>query len=322
MYLNRTRRSGFTLVELLVTLIIMGVVLGSVMTLLVRQQRFYRSTNDMMDARTQVRQAIDMLPADLRGLSSSDTRNGTDMYAASDKAIDFRTITGSSVLCRILNTTTVILPPLNLASGTALSTWTGSLQVGDSLLVYDDSTSASGNNDDHWAVYGVTAVATVDATNANACGTASRYVSAADVTAGRVSYMLTLSPAMTATISIGAPVRIFHRRRYELYQASGSSNNWYLGTYECRTACGTLTPVSGPFAAYSASAGSSGLSFTYLDSLGNAIPGTPSAAQRATIARITIAARADTHGEVDIPGKARGTLRDSLSLDVILRNRK
>ncbi len=322
MYLNRIRRSGFTLVELLVTLIIMGVVLGTITTLLVRQQRFYRSTSDMMEARTQVRQAIDMLPADLRGLSSSDVRNGTDMYAASDKAIDFRAITGSSVLCRIPNTTTVVLPPLNLAAGTLLSTWTGALQAGDSLLVYDDSSSASGNNDDHWAVHAVTAVATLDPAAANACGTASRFVSAADVTAGRVSYQLTVSPALTATISIGAPVRIFHRRRYELYQASGSSNNWYLGTYECRTSCGTLTPVSGPFAAYSATAGSSGLSFTYLDSLGSVLPGTPSAAQRALIARITLAARADTRGEVDIPGKARATLRDSLSLDVVLRNRK
>lgn len=322
MYLKRVRRSGFTLVELLVTLIIMGGVLGTITTLLVRQQRFYRSTSDMMEARTQVRQAIDMLPADLRGLSSSDLRNGTDIYAASDKAIDFRAITGSSVLCRIPNTTTVVLPPLNLAAGTVLSTWTGALQVGDSLLVYDDSSSASGNNDDHWAVYGVSAVATLDPGAANACGTASRFVSAADVTAGRVSYQLTLSPAMTPTISIGAPVRIFHRRRYELYQPSGSTNNWYLGTYECRTSCGTLTPVSGPFAAYSATAGSSGLSFIYLDSLAGVLPGIPSAVQRAQIARITLTARADTRSEVDIPGKARATLRDSLSIDVILRNRK
>lgn len=321
MYLNRIRRSGFTLVELLVTLIIMSVVLGTITTLLVRQQRFYRSTSDMMEARTQVRQAIDMLPADLRGLSSSDVRNGTDIYAASDKAIEFRAITGSSVLCRIPNTTTVVLPPLNLAAGTRLSTWTGSLQVGDSLLVYDDSSSASGNNDDHWAIYGVTAVAAIGASSGSACGTASGFVSAADVTAGLVSYQLTLGAALTPTISIGAPIRIFHRRRYELYQPTGSSS-WYLGTYECRTTCGTLTPVSGPFAAYSTAAGSSGLGFVYIDSLGAVIAGTPSATQRATIARITITARADTRSEVDIPGRARATLRDSLSLDVILRNRK
>jgi prepilin-type N-terminal cleavage/methylation domain-containing protein len=321
MHLNRVRRAGFTLVELLVTLVIMGVVLGTITTVLVRQQRFYRSTNDMMEARTQVRQAIDMLPADLRGLSSSDARNGTDMYAATDKAIEFRTITGSSVICRIPSTTSIVLPPLNLGSGTALSTWTGSLQVGDSLLIYDDSSSASGNNDDHWAIYGVTAVATLAPAAANACGVASRYVSAADVAAGKVSYQLTLGAAMPLTISTGAPVRIFHKRRYELYQPAGSSS-WYLGTFECRAACGTLTPVSGPFAAYSNSVGSSGLSFVYLDSLGNVLPGTPSAVQRGQIARITLTARADTRTAVDIPGKARATLRDSLSLDVILRNRK
>ena len=320
MHLNRRRR-GFTLVELLITLVIMSVVVGTLITVLVRQQRFYRSTNDMMEARTQVRQAIDILPADLRSLSSSDTRNGTDIYTASDKAIDFRTITGSSVACRIPSTTSIVLPPLNLGARTGLSTWTGTLQAGDSVLVYDDSSSASGNNDDHWAVYGITAVTTLAPAAANACGTASRFVSAADVAAGLVSYQITLGAAMPLTISVGAPIRIFHRRRYELYQPAGSSS-WYLGTYECRAACGTLTPVSGPFAAYSGSPASSGLNFSYLDSLGGTVNPTNTAAQKSQIARIKLVARADTRTAVDIPGRARGTLRDSLSLDVILRNRK
>jgi prepilin-type N-terminal cleavage/methylation domain-containing protein len=319
MRLSSRGRAGFTLVELIVTMVIMGAVMGALMTVLVRQQRFYRSTNDLMEARTQVRQATDMVPADLRVLSSSDVRNGTDFYTATDKTLDFRTVVGNSILCKSLSSTSIVLPPTDLASGTMLSAWSSVPLAGDSLLIYDDS-SATGNADDHWTIYDIASVGTLNASSANACGTATGYVSAADVTAGRVSYKITLGSALSSTISQGAPIRIFRRRRYELYQPSVGSG-WYLGTYECRASCGTLSPVSGPFAAYSATAGSTGLRFTYLDSLGNALmPSTT--AERAKIWRIVLTARADTRAEVDIPGKPRVTVRDSLSLDVALRNRK
>lgn len=320
MLLTGRRRAGFTLVELIVTMVIMGAVMGAMLTVLSRQQRFYRSASDIMDARTQTRQATDLLPADLRSLSSSDTRNGTDFYTSTDKVIDFRGAIGSSIACRITGASTLVLPPANLSAGTALSTWSVTPQAGDSIFIYDDSSSASSNNDDHWAVYGITAIATVNPSSSGACQTTSGYVSAADVTAGRVSYKVTLGSALPATVSQGAPIRIFRRRRYELYQPSAGSG-WYLGTYECRNSCGALSPVSGPFAAYSATAANSGLRFTYLDSLGNELTPT-SAAERAKIARITISARADTRGLVNIPGKPVATLRDSLSLDIALRNRK
>jgi prepilin-type N-terminal cleavage/methylation domain-containing protein len=318
-HLTLRRRSGFTLVELIVTMVIMGAVLGTLLTVLVRQQRFYRGANDIMEARTQVRQATDMLPADLRVLSSSDVRNGTDFYTATDKTLDFRTVVGSSILCKTLSSTSIVLPPTDLSKGTVLSTWVAAPQSGDSLFIYDDS-SGTGNADDHWAVYEISSVGTINPSTSNACGVTTGYVQAADVTAGRVSYKVTLGSALASTISVGAPIRIFHRRRYELYQPSGASG-WYLGTYECRASCGTLSPVSGPFASYSAAAGNTGLRFTYLDSLGNELTPT-STTERAKIWRIVLVARADTRAPVDIPGKPRATVRDSLSLDVALRNRK
>lgn len=320
MLLTPGRRRGFTLPELIVTMVIMSAVLGALITVLSRQQRFYRSANDIMDARTQVRQATDLLPSDLRSLSSSDTRNGTDFYTATDKVIDFRTITGSSVICKNPSTTVIILPPVNLAAGTALSTWQTTPQAGDSVFIYDDSTAASSNNDDHWALYSVTGVATVNSSSSSACGMSTGYVSAADTAAHKQSYKVTLGAALTSTISLGAPIRIFHRRRYELYQPSASSG-WYLGTYECRASCGTLSPVSGPFAAYSSTASASGLRFTYLDSLGNELTPTTTAI-RSQVARILLSARADTRGLVNIPGKPVAQLRDSLSMDIALRNRK
>lgn len=306
-------RTGFSLPELILSLVLLGLVLGGMMTVLVRQQRFYRSTNEMMDARTQVRQATDMVPADLRVLSSSDVRNGTDLYTSTDKVIDFRAITGSTVLCKITNLSKILIPPTNLTAGTALTTWMDQPQVGDSMLIYDDS-AATGNGDDHWNVYAIN-----NMTSNSGCGTASGFVRTEDVSAGLTGYSISLTTPMTSTIGVGAPIRFFRRRRYELYQPSGSSS-WYLGMYDCLTTCGALSPVSGPFAAYSASAGNSGLSFTYLDSLGNVLTPT-SVAERAKIWRISLSARADTRAPVDIPGRPRATVRDSLSLDITLRNR-
>ena len=307
-------RAGFSLPELIVALVLLGAVMGAMMTVLMRQQRFYRSANEIVDARTQVRQAIDMVPADLRVLSSSDVRNGTDMYASTDNSIDFRAITGSSVLCKITNLSKIIIPPTDLTAGTALTTWIDQPQVGDSMLIYDDS-AAMGNGDDHWNVYGISNVG-----SNSGCGIATGLVRQEDVDAGLAGYSISLAPPMTNTISIGAPIRFFRRRRYELYQPSGSSS-WYLGTYDCRASCGTLSPVSGPFAAYSSTAGSTGLRFTYLDSLGTEVFPT-SVTERAKIARIQLTARADTRAPVDIPGRPRTTVRDSLTLDVTLRNRQ
>jgi prepilin-type N-terminal cleavage/methylation domain-containing protein len=307
-------RTGFSLPELIVSLVLLGLVMGSMMTLLMRQQRFYRSANEIVDARTQVRQAIDMVPADLRVLSSSDVRNGTDIYASTDNTIDFRAITGSAVLCKITNLSKILIPPTNLTAGTALTTWIDQPQAGDSMFIYDDS-AATGNGDDHWNVYGINAVG-----SNGGCGLASGLVRQTDVDAGLTGYSISLATPMTATISIGAPIRFFRRRRYELYQPSGSSS-WYLGMYDCRSSCATLSPVSGPFAAYSATAGSTGLRFTYLDSLGNELTPT-SITERAKIARIQLTARADTRAPVDIPGRPKATVRDSLTLDITLRNRQ
>jgi hypothetical protein len=310
-------------VELIVTLVLLGAIMGTMLNVLVRQQRFYRSTADIIDARTQVRQSADLLPADLRGISSSDVRNNTDFYIATDKTIEFRAITGSSVICGIPNGTKVVLPPMDLSKGSNLTRWITTPAAGDSLLIFDDS-SAVGNSDDHWAVYAINSVSTITPGSGGACGTASGFVTADDVAAGRVSYEINLqsSPTLSPTIGLGAPVKIFHTRRYELYRPSTSSA-WYLGSCEYASPCTTLSAVSGPYAAYSATAANSGLSFTYYDSLGAVFVPAATTTDRAKIWRIRLRARSDTRAAVSRSGTASlETLRDSISVDVTLRNRR
>jgi prepilin-type N-terminal cleavage/methylation domain-containing protein len=317
------RDAGFTLTEVLVALVLLGMVMGAMMTVLVRQQKFYRSATELLDTRSQVRVAVAMLPSELRSLSSSDTRNGPDIYATSDKAIEFRSYVGSSIVCRKTSTTTIVIPPVDVAKGTALTVWDAMPQVGDSILVFDDSTSV-GSDDDHWEAYRVANVQTVVPTSANACTAATGYTQAADVAANRMSYQITVdndaANLISGTIVTGSPIRFFHRRRYELFQPAGSSS-WYLGRKDCLTAtCGALSVVSGPFAPYSATVANSGLSFIYLKADATTFTPAATAASRAQIAAVQIVARADTKTKVTISGMANVVKRDSLSLNVSLRN--
>jgi hypothetical protein len=318
------RRAGFTLQELVVTLLLMGLVMGAMMAVLVRQQRFYRSTNDMVDARTNVRMAIAMVPADLRSVSSSDVRNGTDIYTATASRFDFRTIVGSSVVCRKASATSIIIPPTDLERGSNLTTWLSPPVPGDSMLIFDDS-SAAGDYDDHWKVYKVQTVTPTASGSAFACNTSSGFTTAGDSTAGKRSYEITIPGSVTISkfIQPGAPIRFFRPRRYELYQPTTTSG-WYLGIRDCNEnnikKCQDLAPLAGPYSAYSSSNDSSGLSFRYYDNTGAEFVPTATVADRSRIWRVRLTARADTRAPIDVPGRRIETYRDSLALDITLRN--
>src|SRR5881398_4108143 len=105
-----SRRAGFTLIELVIAMVLMSLVGGGIVKLLLRQQRFYNSTSDLIQTRQQIRQAAAMLPSDLRGISSI----GGDIFAMSDSALEFRSVFGSSVVC--VNAGTLSTVPRNLAS--------------------------------------------------------------------------------------------------------------------------------------------------------------------------------------------------------------
>src|SRR5438876_6871453 len=128
-----TRRAGFTLVELIITMVLVSFVAGAIVQLLLRQQRFYNSTTDLIQTRQQIRQAAAMLPSDLRGISSV----GGDISSMSDSALEFRSVFGSSVVC--VNTGGMLSTvPRVLASGATMTNWATTPVVGDSLVVYNN----------------------------------------------------------------------------------------------------------------------------------------------------------------------------------------
>src|SRR5438132_8044509 len=91
-----TRRAGFTLVELIITMVLVSFVAGAIVKLLLRQQRFYNSTTDMIQTRQQIPQAAAMLPSELRSISSV----GNDIYTMYDSSLSFSGVFATSIVCR------------------------------------------------------------------------------------------------------------------------------------------------------------------------------------------------------------------------------
>jgi prepilin-type N-terminal cleavage/methylation domain-containing protein len=308
-------RSGMTLVELIVSMVLLGLIGGLTIGFLLRQQRFYAGANEILLTRTQVRQAASMLPSDLRGISSS----GKDIYVMTDTSIEFRSTFGSSYVCAstVGKTGLISIPPKTLARKSLLTTWSQDPVAGDSVALYVDSTSTA-VRDDSWSTHQITAWATATTNASPGCLSATGMMLSTDVTSGNPSYSITIAPIQSKTVAPGAAVRFFKRVHYSLYRAADGL--WYLGYYDCRTGrvpvCNPIQPVAGPFRAYdSSNPQNSGVRFAYYDSTG-AVTTT-----KAAVSRISILLQGEGAKDIQLAGGPT-TFRDSLRIEVGLRNWK
>jgi hypothetical protein len=337
----QTPRRGFTLGEMIVALPLFSLVGGAIMSLVVRQQRFYRSTAEVIKLQGQLRQGGALIPLDLRGISTSDTTsNGlaagkavnynTDIYARTDWSIEFRRIFGSSAICARRTAApldTIRIFPNALAAVPTLTTWAAMPQVGDSLLVLDEGQSMSVVDDDTWQVYEVRGVHAVNGNDGcpwkgKVVGDDSPLLTAADNV--RNSYKVVLDRPVSQWVRVGAVVRFFRRVRYEIYQAPDQL--WYLGYSDCLNSYGTwngcseVTPVSGPYQAYTGIAAQNGIVFAYYDTSGNALAST--AASR-FVSRVDVVLRSTADQLITRTGSGAGqTYRDTLLLSIGIRNRR
>ena len=297
------RRAGFTLVELMVAVVLVGIVIGTLVNVIVRQQRFYRGATDVIDTRSQTRQAINLLPGDLRMLSS---RLG-DIKVMTDSSILLDATVGTGVACRV-GVQSVSLPPMNAARG-RFTSWTSPPRVGDDIHIFVND---SGTFRTH-------RITDVDSNTVHCPGGIGDPVIDAAADAGKWRYWVQFAPAPDAFIVAGAPIRITRRVKYSLYQ-SPADRQWYLGYREQGAdpnALSAIQPVSGPYRPYAAGP-TSGLSFYYFDGNGNPT------ADRFSVARIDVAVRSRTNQRIQIAGMRTDTdghRSDSDSLSIALRNR-
>jgi hypothetical protein len=223
-------------------------------------------------------------------------------------------IASSAVCSATANTFTT--PPLTLASGQTISAGRTLPVVNDVMMVYDEG-ATSGRADDSWKRYTITAV------NPSVGGCVAPFTGVGD--ALKTSYVYTITPAVSATIPQGAPIRFLREVRYQLYQAS--DGKWYLGYAECQNAvCGVMQPVSGPYQDYvGANDAGNGLRFQFFNNAGVEIAGADLTGAwnqpiRNWISRVQITVRGQTASAVAIPGLPAAPKKDELVVQVGVRN--
>lgn len=287
-------RRGFTLVELLIALVLLGIISAAIYRVLVQQQRINQSQTQYIDLQANLRAAAAILPADLRELDASDG----DISAMSATSITIRAMRYHGFLCQA---PVLGVGVAGLAFIVRQQPWYGARQINtttDSLLIRYEGDEGT-RLDDAWALAKPTNVAN------GVCpgvGGAAGYVVTANLGLGGFG-----QPANSAgAIYSGAPVHGFEQVTYSLYQ---SGSDWYLGM---TTASAGQQPLIGPLLA-------NGLTFTYYDSTGAVT------ALTNKVARIDIVIRAQSAQNVrQTVGGGVGLARivDSLTTSVALRNNK
>lgn len=278
-------RRGFTLVELLIGLVLIGIVSAGIYRVLVNNQRIYTAQTQRIDMLQNMRAGVAILPAEFRELAASDG----DILAMSATSIRIRGMRQLALLCAV--------PVLGGAS-TALfvrqSPVYGTRQFDvnrDSILVYYEGQEAT-RTDDGWVIGRITAIA------AGVCpDTRPAWVLTANLlfTGGQVN--------ATGMISTGSPVRGFEPVTYSLFTSGGRS---YVGLQEGNAA---MQPLIGPLRP-------NGLTLAYFDSTGAAT------ATRDRVASIQITLRAETEQAFRQLDASIARAVDSVTTWVALRNNR
>src|SRR5712692_5273281 len=91
---------GFTLVELLIAMVLLGVVTAALYRVLINNQRVYTAQTQRIDLQQNIRAAATILPADLREADATDG----DIKVATATSITFRAMRWMGFICS---------PPIN-----------------------------------------------------------------------------------------------------------------------------------------------------------------------------------------------------------------
>jgi prepilin-type N-terminal cleavage/methylation domain-containing protein len=293
-------RRGFSIIELMIALVLLGLVSTAVYKVLVNNQRLYLAQTQTIDLQQNIRAAAAILPAEFRELDAADG----DISAMGADSISMRAMRQLAFLCAT--------PLLGAGVGQIALTVRqtpiyGNRQtftVNDSLLIYYEG-DPSTRIDDSWVLGQVKTVAAGPVCNDSGPG--------GPGTLPSPGFTLTLQPQWIAgsqlnvanAITLGAPVRGFDKLAYRVYQSA--DGNWYLGQRNPASG-GTIQPVVGPLT------GANGVTFSYYDSVG--VVTTDSS----KVAQIQIVLRARTTSPIRGADGVQTYKVDSVVTRVALRN--
>ncbi len=277
-----SQRRGFTLVEVLLALVIMGVVSGAIYRLLNTNQRLALAQAEQVSLQSNVRPGSLIVPSELRELNTwqGGGADRNDVLVAQANNIQYRAGRGLGFLCQgaAINATQLVM---------AQSNWTGLRPpdaARDGLHLFIDGDPYD-DNDDGWSQLNLTGVA-----SGNACG-------------GAASWTLTV-PAIPAAVPANTPVRLFEVMQLQLY--ADAAGEWWLGARSVLDAA--PVPMLGPLT-------NNGFVLQYLDSTG-VVTGDLTA-----INSVRLTVRGLTETRVRTGGQAPSArAQDALVTQVLLRN--
>lgn len=289
----RLTRRGFTLVELLVALVLLGIVTAAIYRVLVNNQRTYQSQTQRIDLQQNIRAAATILPAEFRELNAFDG----DIKSMAPESISIRAMRQFGVVCVAPVLTGGVVTGKTLVLRNEMLMGSRAFLQNDSVFVYNEGNDGT-RADDGWDVARVTAAPTA--------------VNCPDVpprpgTQLAVDFAPFAAPTVNVAgaIVVGAPVRGFEIATYKLYQAADGL--WYLGL---STPTAALQPLIGPLT------GATGVRFNYYDAAGAVT------AVATNVAQIEIIVRGRTAQAIQLPSGGRITPVDSVVTRVALRNNR
>jgi prepilin-type N-terminal cleavage/methylation domain-containing protein len=273
-------RRGFTLVEMLVALIVVGLLGQGLYRVLANQQRLAVTQVEQAVLQSNVRVGSLVLANELQELGG-DATSAADLEAANPTSVTYRAMRSMGFACQVS-------PSVVKIRTTPLYGIRLPVAGQDSLLLFveGDPTISS---DDRWRAFPISSV-----TQGVTCGGVAA-----------ISLGTALDSASNADVLVEAPVRTFEIM--ELGQMSQGGLNW-LGARSA-SAGQALEPVAGPLQA-------GGLSFAYYDSLGNV---TATLARVRSI-QMTLRGRSDLSVRAGGTAATVQPVQDSLVRWVTLRN--
>jgi prepilin-type N-terminal cleavage/methylation domain-containing protein len=263
----RPRRHGWTLAEMLVSLTVLGIIVGLAAHAAAGQLRFFHGVGEVVKVRAQTGQAAGVVARVLWGISP---REG-DVIVAMDSALEATVTVGSAVVCRGGVGEFLMASPAP-AGGNTLAAFLRAISFGDRAHIYLADSIGAG-----WIRARV-----------NAVGGASGTCDAFPASSGAQQVQL----QEPLVIPAGAVIRFARPLRLSLYKASDRKS--YLGMKDWSgDAFNTIQPVAGPLEPYSQDPASTGLLFTYRDVGGAVLSGE---FDHTRIATIEVLARGKSNG--------------------------
>lgn len=268
-------KRGWTLTELLISLVVTGAILSLAAQHALAQLRFFDSAASLAAMRGQISHATGILARALEGVSPL----AGDLVVAADSAVEFLAYTGSAVVCSATNGQLVI--PATRDRGNTLAAFWETPEEGDGAHIYFDDSTGSG-----WLTLHVAA----PPTPGPACATLD------EVAPG---WLVPLQEPVV--VPAGAVVRFSRAVRFSLYR--GGDSRWYLGSRDWNGAAArfnAIQPVAGPLRPHSMIEERSGLRLRYLDAAGGEVwpP-----ADLGTVAAVEVSSRAETDRALRIAGQ-------------------